>query len=554
MANNYGVANTVFKPFSFEEMLRPALMATKSLEELEAEKMAADEAAALSALDFKGSKYENKFNDYLKSLSGVADYINKGDIQNAKRAIKSAKNMYINTLVPAQQRIKRLNTLREKQNTEESANPFVRFDVDYRNKTEDDITTNSSYTSYDLNKIYKQIATDTMSRISSEYRPQVGNPIKVSGTNSYLVTNGYGMTQEEYNDALKDPNSDLTKFVNSEIKKATSGITNQSIIDEITQGVKDVIKSNIGKFEQTKVEGTKTNRSDFLSAAKAAYEYKWGVDENGNPVILGRSDQWFKDKGWKQDANGEWYNPYGNKEEGMYHPNLNQDPDAGYKEEIPSFKGGYERVKKTQLDTKLSSLGKNKLRESDIKDAVGNKMPEVIRFSHDELLSSGIDNIENIIRKLTDGNPAEYYNFYYSDDTGRGGTVYSVKKSDEDIKTIINNNYIYDLKANDKHKGIYKQGDAYYYIDSDGKFLLDKNKQRIKLDLLEVDKYIKNGVISKDTPSGKRIFFKDIEANSNKNEKNNESNKSNMPVQKDSTIVTPIDSVYVKPEDLALPF
>ena len=515
--------NTQFKPFSYQEMLAPVLAYKEAYDEAEKELNTLEENAAAQAFTFKGSEYENTYDAYVNSLSNISDEISRGNLSNVKNQIKDARKTFLNTLAPAAQRITKLNALRDKQNTEQANNPFIRFSVDYRNASEKDITANSSYSTYDLSKIYDQVAKNTLSRIASDYRPQVGDPVKISGTNSYMVKHGYGMTQEEYEAALLDSNSDLNKYITSEIQKATNGITDQKILNEITKGVRDTIKSNIGKFEQTKVEGTKSNYSDFLRNAEAMYKYKWGYDENGHPIILGKSDQWFKDNGWEQDDNGEWYKPRSSSEDELYHPKLNQDPSSGYEGQIPSYKGGEKRVRSMKLDTRLTDAGRDKL-EEDIKNSVGDKIRGVKKFTFYDLVDSGatrdVKDLKQVIKALSGDNyeNAKYYDFYYSDDMGIGGTLYSVLKDEKDIKEIINSDYIADLKNSGKNKGIIKQGDNYYFIDSDGKFLLGKNKHRIELHPLEIEKYKKEGLISDDVKSGKRIFFNGVKEDNPQND------------------------------------
>jgi hypothetical protein len=472
MANNYGVANTTFKPFSFEEMLKPALMATKSLEEIEAEKLAADEAAALSALDFKGSKYEGKFNDYLNSLTGVADYINKGDIQNAKRAIKSAKNMYVNTLIPAQQRIKKLNTLRDKQDVEQSANPFIRFDIDYRNMTEDQITNNSSYVSYDLDKIYKKVAQNTIDRIAKDFRPQVGNNVRIKGTNSVAVTSGYGMTPEEYEAAIADPNSDLNKYIKEQIDIATDGIKNQSIIDEVTQGVRETIKNNIGKFTTTNQQLPQYNNANLIRQRE--FDYMFEKDENGNWKY---TDNYIKDKlklkGYTFDADG---NPVKSNNSASGNLPIDRQINESYDYVIPIFKGGSARVNTADIDNKLNDDSAYITKKFDGEDHKANK------YSYEDLLKITPKGVTNeVLTELVGGDitAAKYYDFYYVDTGGWGGRLYSELKPEATVKSLQNNSFIAEQKT--KAAGICNIDGTYYYVGSNGRVLLDKNKNGIQL-------------------------------------------------------------------------
>jgi hypothetical protein len=480
MANNYGVANTVFKPFSFEEMLRPALMATKYLEDLEKEKLIADEAAALSALDFKDSNYENQFNQYTQLLTNVTDLINKGDLHNAKNSFKKARSMYINTLEPARQRIKRLNALRDEQNKKQEANPLIRFSVDFRDKTEDDINTNSNYVSYDLNKIYAQVAQNTVNKISKDFRPQVGTPVGIKGTNLISIMSGYGMTPQEYEAAVADKNSDLNKFINEQIKLATNGITNKEIIDEVTQGVKDTIKNNIGKF--TPQMQQRPQYSNANAIRQREFNYKYTKDDKGNYRL---SDNYISDqmtlKGYVLNDGGEWVKPSGS--DNLLPPDKSYDPELAYN--IPELKGKSVRVKTFDVDNKLNN------KDSYVDVNYNGKATKANKYTHSEILSANPKGVsEEILIDLVGGDSKllPYYDFYYVDDNGRGGTIYSELKKDKDIKYIQNKTFINE-QISQNAKGIARIENAYYYVDSNNRILLDKNKKGIRLSKEEVLAY-----------------------------------------------------------------
>lgn len=312
MANYFATKTAQFKPFSYQEMLAPILALKEDYEKSEKDLSDLEDTAAAQAFTFQGSAYENDYNKYIESLNNASNSMSIGNYNSdTKNKIKALRKQFLNTLAPAAQRITKLNTLRDKQNAEQAANPYIRFSTDYRNANEKDITANSNYTSYNLSKIYKQIAEDTLNRIATDYRPQVGDPVNIEGTNSYIVKHGYGMTPEEYESAIDNPNSDLNKYINSEINKAVKGITNEDVIKEVTQGVKDVIKSNIGKFESTTVKSSNNSESNanFFRAAENAYKYKWEKDANGNLIITGLSDEYKLDHGYTRNADGTWNAP-----------------------------------------------------------------------------------------------------------------------------------------------------------------------------------------------------------------------------------------------------
>lgn len=501
MANYFATKTAQFKPFSYQEMLAPIMALKEDYEKTEKQLSDLEELAATQAFTFQGSAYENDYNKYIESLNNASNSMSVGNYNSdTKNQIKALRKQFLNTLAPAAQRITKLNTLRDKQNAEQANNPYIRFSTDYRNADEKDITANSNYTSYDLSKIYKQIAEDTLNRIATNYRPQVGDPINIEGTNSYIVKHGYGMTPEEYEDAISNPNSDLNKYINSEINKAVKGITNEDVIKEVTQGVKDVIKSNIGKFESTTVKSSNNSESNanFFRAAEAAYRYNWGTDSNGNPIILGESDQYKLDHGWKKDINGEWYKPSQSNTGNGTEPKKDT-LDAYFDlKTMPSSEGGTVRIKSTDIDNKL----RKESNKPDVTAKVkGKTKPGLKKFEWYELNQLGIKNMNaDEIAYYTDNNidNAKYYDYYYEDVEGRGGELHIIRKPDAEIEDII----VRDRTAEKRKEaaGITMKNGKYYFTDKNGKILLTPRRFGIQLDLKDESKY-KN--IIKDLKEGK---------------------------------------------------
>lgn len=490
MANYFATKTAQFKPFSYQEMLAPIMALKEDYEKTEKELSDLENTAAAQAFTFQGSAYENDYNKYIESLNNASNNMSIGNYNSdTKNQIKALRKQFLNTLAPAAQRITKLNALRTEQDTKQANNPFVKFSVDYRDKNEKDITANSTYSTYDLSKVYKQIVEDTLSRISQDYHPQVGDPIKIEGTNSYIVKHGYGLTPEQYAKQRADSNSDLSNFVNREIQKATQGIKEESIREEVKAEVENIIKSNIGKFESTTVKSSNNSESNanFFRAAEAAYKYNWGTDTNGNPIILGESDQYKLDNGWRQDVNGDWYKPSrsssgsGNdfKEEKL-------DPYFDLKT-MPSSKGGTIRIKSTDIDNKLR---KNQDRPDISVEVKGKKKSGLKKFEWYELNQLGIKGLDaDEIAYYTDENidNAKYYNYYYEDVSGKGGELHIVRKPDAEIEDIM----VRDRTAEKRKEiaGIAKKNGKYYFTDKNGKILLDPRRFGIQLNLKEEELY-----------------------------------------------------------------
>lgn len=99
MANNYGVANTTFKPFSFEEMLKPALMATESHEKLEEnlsnlEVIAGDLENKITN-NPKDKKLKDLYNSYIRTLRDTSNLLStKGLNAEIKKTFNNLKAQY----------------------------------------------------------------------------------------------------------------------------------------------------------------------------------------------------------------------------------------------------------------------------------------------------------------------------------------------------------------------------------------------------------------------------------------------------------------------------
>lgn len=465
MANIFLKETAHFKPFSYKEMLAPIEAYAKERDAQEDAIDALETTAADAAFDFKGSSYEDMYNNYINSLSSIANNISSGNISgDTRKQIRDARRTFTQTLAPAQKRIKKYRELVTKQDEEQSDNPYVRFSVDYRKLTEDDVNANSSYTAYDLNKIYKKVAENTIDKISSDYRPLVGEPTLIEGTNSYMIKHGYGMTQEEFSDAMKDTNSDVYQFIEEEVKKATKGIENKEIIAEIIPNVGRIVQSNIGKFQTERVTAPK-DTDNALGWAKLELDRQKFLAEY-EPVE-------------SPDGTVQWIKKEGSSTSSGYKKDEDIDPYFSFKN-LPTFPGGTTtRIKSTDIDNKL----RKDSNKPDVTQTIeGVKKTGLKKYNYAELVSMGIKNIDmNEITRVVGGNieNAKYYDFYYEDTGFRGGVLHAVKKTDDEIKGMI-----YNERVSNKRKeiaGIKKTREGYYYTDMNGRILLDPYKKGLKL-------------------------------------------------------------------------
>lgn len=305
MANIYGRSTATFKPYSFEEMLKPALMATEAYEKADAELNALYEDAASKAFNFASQDVKEKaiYDNMMNKLRLASDSLASGDT-NSFKTIRDINKEYRQTMLPIQQRMTKRAELAKEQRDIQKANPYIRFDKDYSQASLDDITSSSTYNVYDLSTIYTNAAKDTASLIAGLYRDQVGTPSKIKGTDYYSVVSGYGFTPDEWDEDMQNKESALYKYVQTAKEKATKGITNPTIKQEIELGVEETIRNNIGKFEHKTLQGSTQSRIN----TDDEFKYIW---ENDKPI--GYREEYIEGqlrmKGYKKDANGKYTIP-----------------------------------------------------------------------------------------------------------------------------------------------------------------------------------------------------------------------------------------------------
>ena len=465
MANMYLKTNARFKPFSYQEMVAPIVAYKEAYDKADAELNALYENAASKAFNFASQDVKEKaiYDDMMNKLKLASDSLASGDI-NSFKAIRDINKEYRQTMLPIQQRMTKRAELAKEQRDIQKANPYIRFDKDYSQASLDDITGSSTYNAYDLSTIYTNAAKDTSSLIAGLYRNQVGTPSKIEGTNYYSVVSGYGFTPDEWDEDMQNKESALYKYVQTAKEKATKGITDPTIKQEIELGVEETIRNNIGKFEHKTLQGSTSSKVD----TDDKFKYIW---KNGKPIAY--NPEWIKGqqliKGFILDEDGAVIGKVGNDygvEDPLKDPNKGVDPYYEIDSELPTFEGRGVIVPRTKVDTKLRRQNAT----PSVREEVGGKHQSNLKklsyndvkpyLTEDEILSA----IEG-----KDITRAKYYDFYYSDTEGKGGTVYAKLKPKEEARQILINEKTAEKRKD--IKGITKIGSIYYFVGSDGKIL-----------------------------------------------------------------------------------
>lgn len=206
MANNYGVANTVFKPFSFEEMLKPALMATEAHNKLEEEYnnlelMAADVAGKLSnnPKDKSLQALYNKFNTELQKASNILS--TQGLNASTRKDLAKLKAQYTKEINPINEAYKRYTEDQQYVSKLTLTNPNLIVEgigssiSDYMSGTPNKKAINLN----DVTKSAMQMGAAASQRTfrSDGWKPDLGGKLL---TNIEKV----GFTEQEFNKALND--------------------------------------------------------------------------------------------------------------------------------------------------------------------------------------------------------------------------------------------------------------------------------------------------------------------------------------------------------------
>ncbi len=167
---NYFVINNKFKPYSFDELIKPYQMYG---EEYRRQEAAIDsllaEASSLEDLSPTLDKAEyNKYNEWKNSLKQVSDSLSSNGLSHQTRnAIRNLGNSYKSEYAPMLDKLKMRGALIKEQRDYLQKNPNTIFDIDYSQTPVGDISTASTYNSYNLDTIKAQVGQDVYNKQSA---------------------------------------------------------------------------------------------------------------------------------------------------------------------------------------------------------------------------------------------------------------------------------------------------------------------------------------------------------------------------------------------------
>lgn len=264
MANNYGVANTTFKPFSFEEMLKPVLMATEAHEKREEELNTLLEDAATKAFNFMDQDKAEKaiYAVLTDRIKNAADSLASQGLSSVlQKDISNLNKEYRSKMLPIQQQLAKRAELVAEQRKALLENPNLLFNIDYSKANLRDITSSSTYSVIDPEKYKEEIAKE-FSNITNNIVKDAVSTSKIKGTNTYNVLNQVGYTPEEFEAAFtsNNGNPDINSPIYQFYKERKDAIYARKDIDNDTKQKLErtlytTMKNNAGKSAMTTTSG-----------------------------------------------------------------------------------------------------------------------------------------------------------------------------------------------------------------------------------------------------------------------------------------------------------
>lgn len=307
MANIFLTPTAEFKPFSYAEMLAPIAAYQEAYDAYDTQLNVLAEDAATKAFNFaaQDTKEKAQYDSLMNRLKTSADALLANGLNaDIMKEIRSINKDYRTSMIPLHQKIAKRAELAAEQRELLSSNPDLRFTVDYSTASLDNINSSSSYGIINLDKIYKDTATEFAGKTSKIQRDDF-DPIPIGSTGYYNVKTGYGYTPEEFKDAFYGNNgspktdSDIYKFYKEKVDaiNARTDISNDIKI-EMADAVYRGMEASAGEFTTKQMAGKTGNNSS--SSPNTSIGDPISTDAEGNEYyVLGTSL-------WKKSPTGSW--------------------------------------------------------------------------------------------------------------------------------------------------------------------------------------------------------------------------------------------------------
>lgn len=266
MANIYGRSTATFNPYSFEEMLKPALMATEAHNKLEEdlstlEVMTADLESKL-AKNPKDAQLRATYDAYKSALNEASEELySKGLTPQSRRAFSKLKSEYSSKINPIQEAYKKYQEQQDFINKLAVTNPEVLITGAGESISDYMGDTLPKLSSVNLNTLTAQALAEAKADSARTYRE------------SYWKPTAGGRFQERYTSVgLKDKDFDAAI---KNLEDYNKGRTN--VLSEDAAAMQSIINNIIGGSNYNSLNSTQKQKA--LDAIKAGIRSGYAYDK-----------------------------------------------------------------------------------------------------------------------------------------------------------------------------------------------------------------------------------------------------------------------------------
>ena len=222
--------NAKFRPYSFDEMLKPLAMATqeqRAIEEGISELGTKADLMRMYANEEPNSKVATMYNKYANDLDKQAESLAKQGLSPSSRSsLLGLKRRYSSEITPIETAVTRRRQLAEEQRKARAQDDSILFDIDARTLSLDDLVNNPelSYTSVSGKNIMENVS-KAASVLAKEARNDPNKFNSMLGGDYYEYVKQYGFSKEAVMDAIlrsKNASNILTSIVDDAL--ASSGV------------------------------------------------------------------------------------------------------------------------------------------------------------------------------------------------------------------------------------------------------------------------------------------------------------------------------------------
>ena len=268
MANTYIVSGSQFRPYTFDEMIKPYAMYTEAYNQKESQinDMLDSTIAADFNFSVQDSSQKQMYDSFIQKLQQASDNLyNSGLSSQTSKDIVDLKRFYNKEIAPIKSKLNKRAVLAEEQRKLKLANPYIRFDKDYSTANLDEVNDASTYNTIDLSKIQSDVINEMNKFIVSKTPEFKETDVENIGT---LLTTKYGWDPISAEKELNNPKSELyKKYKELAAKHYKEGFNK----DEIDTFIKSNIISNSGSSSSQFVKGSSSKGGTWEYIGNKAY-------------------------------------------------------------------------------------------------------------------------------------------------------------------------------------------------------------------------------------------------------------------------------------------